>query len=90
MNQALTLLEDDDAFDQANVYIEPPQVNEDTDEDSGDDEAHQATTANLNRNQLLASASVTIMRHGIRTRLGDPEQDDQLVSKDFQFTLKKT
>ena len=83
------MLKDDDAFDQANVYIEPPEVNEEMDEDSGDDEAHQATTANLNRNQLLASASVTIMRHGIRTRLGDPEEDDQHVSKVFQLNLKQ-
>ena len=60
--------DDDGAFHQASVFSEPFDVNTDTDEDSGDEEANQATTA-----------SVTIMQQGTRIRPGDPEQDDQLV-----------
>nr|KAG5701701.1 hypothetical protein BaRGS_004303 [Batillaria attramentaria] len=57
------MLEDDPDFEDADIFIEPPPVQEDTDEDSADED-EEGTISNLNRRQLQAPAIVTVRRHG--------------------------
>lgn len=70
VNQVLSILEDLGTFEEATVYIEPPAVAEDTDEDSGDED-DGGVMSNLNRNQLLAGSVATIVRQGVRSSLAD-------------------
>ena len=57
----VSLLEDEIEFDEAAIFIEPPPVQEDTDEDSVDED-DSGTISNLNRRQLQAPATVTLRR----------------------------
>lgn len=66
VNQVVSILEDLGTFEEATVYIEPPAVGEDTDEDSGDED-DGGVVSNLNRNQLLAGSVATIVRQGVRS-----------------------
>ena len=59
VHEILSMLEDDGTFEQADIFIEPPEFEADTDEDSGEEDGVGAPS-NLNRNQLSASASVTM------------------------------
>ena len=80
MNEILDLLENDDNnnFD---IYIEPPNEGNVTDEDSGNDEAGtQLYLGNLSGNQLLAPAE---LRYRNKT---DSENE---VEEDVQSTRKK-
>ncbi|XP_070211058.1 piggyBac transposable element-derived protein 3-like [Littorina saxatilis] len=70
VNQVVSILEDLGTFEEATVYIEPPAVGEDTDEDSGDED-DGGVVSNLNRNQLLAGSVATIVRQGVRSSVED-------------------
>lgn len=78
------MLEDDGIFEQADIFIEPPEYEADTDEDSGEKDGGGAPS-NLNRNQLSASASVTILRGGVRSALGGVDSDED-VSLSWKYS----
>lgn len=65
VNEVLSMLEDDSSVQEASVFIEPPPVTEDTDEDSGEEDG-EGTVSNLNGRQLRAPASATVVRNGQR------------------------
>lgn len=74
LNEVLSMLEDDSDVQEASVFIEPPPVTEDTDEDSGEEDG-EGTVSNLNGRQLRAPASATVLRNGQRQPLYEPEND---------------
>lgn len=88
MNQVLNMLEDLGTFDEATVYIEPPSVAEDTDEDSADED-EGGEVANLNKNQLLAGSVATILRHGVRSSVGDFDAEQPVSLFICSFTNVK-
>ena len=75
VHEVLSMLEDDDTFDQADIFIEPPPVREETDEDNGEEDG-EGVPSNLNWNQLSAGASVTVLRAGVRSTIGDEDPEE--------------
>ena len=63
VHDVVSMLEDGPDFDNADIFIEPPACQVDTDEDSGDED-EAGTISNLNRNQLQAPATVTLWGDG--------------------------
>jgi hypothetical protein len=55
------MLEEEDVYNVAEIVIQPPDVNDLTDEDSGDEDG-PGKIDNLSKNQLLANAEVIFMR----------------------------
>jgi hypothetical protein len=70
------MLEDDHTVQEASVFIEPPPVTEDTDEDSGQEDG-DGTVSNLNDRQLGAPAFATVLRNSQRQLLCEPENADR-------------
>lgn len=58
--EALEIIEDDD-LDLSAIYIEPPQVTENSDEDSGEEDTG-GVIDNLTGNQLRSKAEVVLWR----------------------------
>jgi hypothetical protein len=81
VHDVISMLEEDNAFQTADIFLEPPPVDELTDEDSGEEDGG-GTIDNLNRHQLAASVDVTITRGGARTRITHEEETDQLSTAD--------
>lgn len=60
------MLEDDADFQEATIGIDPPDEGGfGTDEDSAEEDGG-GTVSNLNRRQLMAAATVTFLRNGVR------------------------
>ncbi|XP_061677877.1 piggyBac transposable element-derived protein 3-like [Syngnathoides biaculeatus] len=88
VNEALAILMDDvQDFESADVYIEPPDVHEETDVDSGDENADgmSASVNNLCGNQLSSGCSVTL-----RTRTGRQTFGQDSASSDYDSTPSDT
>lgn len=64
------MLEDDDLFQRADIFLDPPEVDELTDEDSGEEDG-ECAVHNLSGRQLTASATATIVGLSGRTTLGE-------------------
>ena len=62
------MLEDVGEFEEVSIYIEPPPVAEDTDEDSADED-EGGTFSNLN--QLLAGSCASVLILGVRSDVVD-------------------
>ena len=77
------MLEDDNDFQSADIFLEPPLSGEITDEDSGEEDGG-GTMDNLNGHQLSARAEVTIVTGGVRKRyLTDADESaDEDVSRE--------
>lgn len=60
MNDILDALEDDDDFNQADIYLTPPDNGTCSDEDSGGED--DVGPSNLSGNQLNAAATAVIQR----------------------------
>lgn len=60
VHEVISMLEEDDDFMQANIYIAPPGDPACSDEDSADEE--HVTIDNLPRRQLQAEAEATVVR----------------------------
>ncbi|KAK7099022.1 hypothetical protein V1264_003223 [Littorina saxatilis] len=73
VNDVLDILEENNTFQRADVFIEPPPVDMLTDEDSGDEE-ERPTVENLNGRQLSASATATIILPDGRQTIGEENQ----------------
>ena len=74
VNEVLGMLEDSNDFSCAGVLIEPPAVDDLTDEDSGDDET--GTIQNLNGRQLAARATATVIRADGRQQVGEDDESN--------------
>ena len=74
VNEVLDILEEDVTFQQTDVYIQPPPVDELTDEDSGDED-EGAAIQNLNGRQLSARATATISYPHGRETVGKTEEN---------------
>ena len=61
VNEVVSMLEDDDSFQRADIHILPPTVAELTDEDSGS-ENEDVSVDNLPGRQLDQPATVTVIR----------------------------
>lgn len=72
VNEVLDMLEDSGDFSRADIYIEPPAVDELTDEDSGDEDCG-GTIQNLNGRQLAARASATVIYADGREQVGEDD-----------------
>ena len=79
------MLEDDEDYQSADIFIEPPENALNSDEDSGDEDAG-GTLDNLSGNQLRASAEATVRAKGERIYLGD----DADLRKDDPGLKRKT
>ena len=66
IHEVISMLEGEESFEAADIFIEPPPVDALTDEDIADKD-DGGTTDNLNGRQLAASAAVTFLRQGLRT-----------------------
>lgn len=77
------MLEEDGTFETANIYIDPPPLDELTDEDSAEED-DGGTVDNLNGRQLSAAAEVTVLRQGIRTQYAAEPDTQEDVSSDLQ------
>lgn len=75
MNEVISMLEDDSKFASANIYIQPPDNSNDTDEDSGSED-NGGSLDNLTGRQLRAEAEATIfsLDHQ-KTVIGDTDTD---------------
>ena len=67
-HEVISMLEDDDEFTEADIYVTPPNDPMCSDEDSGDEE--NMTVNNLSHRQLKAEAEVTVKRGIGRDRIG--------------------
>lgn len=70
VNEVIDMLEDDDLFQRADIFLDPPEVDELTDEDSGEEDG-ECAVHNLSGRQLTASATATIVGLSGRTTLGE-------------------
>lgn len=69
VHEVISMLEDDVDFQEATIAIDPPDDGGfNTDEDSGEEDGG-GTISNLNRQQLMAEATVTVLRQGAREHL---------------------
>ena len=71
------ILNDDSEFTNANIYLEPPPVDELTDEDSGDEEGG-GTIDNLSGRQLGMAATATIHYVDGSHTIGEEQLNDQV------------
>ena len=70
------MLDDDNAFQRVDMFIEPPPVDQLlTHEDSGEEDGEGAID-NLNGRQLAVSATATVIYPDGRTTAGGQEEDD--------------
>lgn len=74
VEEALHILDDNGNLDVANIYIEPPDPNEMTDEDSGDEDG--GLVGNLCRRQLQARAEIEFTDGN---RVGDNPVSDEVT-----------
>jgi len=83
----LNILDDFDDLDAENIYIEPPNPNEITDEDSSDEDG--GFVDNLCGRQLQASAEIELTnRQGVGDFLINDEEsivDPQFTHQEFAF-----
>lgn len=83
VNEALDqIMESDYDIDSADIYLEPPDVTEDTDCDSGDEDGVGASVDNLSGNQLKAGCSVTLYTRDGRKFSHDVEEDSSSTETD--------
>ena len=79
VHDVVTMLENDDNFKSAEIYISPP-ADSDSDEDSGSEDSG-GIADNLPSNMLLAVAHMTIHRGDGSDEVGD-EDDDAFIAED--------
>lgn len=80
VHEVVSILEDGTDFQEARIYIDPPdEGNCDTDEDSGEEDGG-GTISNLNPHQLTVPATVKVFRHGVREILDAGVECNENVS----------
>lgn len=72
VHQVLAMLEDDNEFTRADIFITPPCDTNCSDEDSGDED--EGTSHNLTHRQLEAEAVATVTRREEHIRLDEVEE----------------
>ena len=91
MNEILDLLQNPESSDsesEVDIYIEPPDVRELTDENSGDENiSSKLTSSNLSGNQLRAGASISDKN---KECTSDVELDDDIPLSKIRKTTAKS
>ena len=86
MNEILDILENDDD-NNCDIYIEPPNEGNVTDEDSGNDDAGTPLyPENLSGNQLLAPAE---LRYRNKSDIEDEVEEDMQLARKTKRTSKE-
>lgn len=75
VNEVLNILEQDDNWQEADIFLSPPDDGHASDEDSADEEVTIPSINNLSRNQLLADAMAVIRVGAERKELCDTFDD---------------
>lgn len=91
VNEVVQMLEDDSDFEEANIFIGPPDNHgDDTDKDSGNEDSGGSIN-NLTGNQLRASASVTKRTSQGRTIVDNlSEDEDQSIPSEGTNTVENS
>ena len=84
VNEVISMIEDDQDVQRADIYIDPPSDGIETDEESGNED-EGGTFSNLSGRQLRSSASVTVETNDGRQRVGeiDSSSDEDVVVSYF-------
>ena len=77
VSEVVAMLEEDDSFSSANIYIDPPDNPNNSDEDSGDEDSG-GNMDNLSGPQLRAGAELKMTVHGESVVIGDLESGNDM------------
>ncbi|GFN77499.1 PiggyBac transposable element-derived protein 2 [Plakobranchus ocellatus] len=81
VNETLDMINDcESEYEAFNIFIEPPDVDEDTDCDSGDEDGAGASLNNLSRRHLRAQCNITVRSPGGRQHLDSRSASDDDTS----------